>query len=214
MFLDILNSVGTVVVQPEEVTEKGRFTGPEFPRSKRRSAPLGGFGLAYQLYWYKYTNIVQMVPSIEKLNVSNKITFFSKKNVCYFIILVQAKMGSHTGSEYTCIQTYKYIKKDIGKESWNLYSVCKTLWNFIGHSVLLEESLHRTKLISVWLWIYIVYIVLEATSDISVRLEMRQIGPITYLSCRSDGPMNLADTVYINSSPNIFLWQRKSSNDA
>ena len=31
-----------------------------------------------------------------------------------------------------------------------------------------------------------VYIVLEATSDISDRLEMRQIGLITYLSCRSD----------------------------
>ena len=70
-------------------------------------------------------------------------------------------------------------------------SVRETLWNFIGHSVLLGESFHRTELISVWLW---VYMVLEATSDISVRLEMRQIGPITYLSCRSDGPMNLADT--------------------
>ena len=70
-----------------------------------------------------------------------------------------------------------------------------TLWNFIGHSVLLGESFHRTELISVWLWVYKVYIVLEATSDISVRLEMRQIGPITYLSCRSASPMNLGDTV-------------------
>ena len=73
-------------------------------------------------------------------------------------------------------------------------SVRETLWNFIGHSVLLRESFHKTELISVWLWVYIVLIVLEVTSDISVRLEMRQIRPITYLSCRSEGPMNLADT--------------------
>ena len=75
------------------------------------------------------------------------------------------------------------------------YSVRVTLWNFIGHSILLGESFHKTELISVWLW---VYIVLEATSDILVRLEMRQIGPITYLSCRIDGPMNLADTAGIH----------------
>ena len=79
-------------------------------------------------------------------------------------------------------------------------SVRETLWSFIGHSVLLGESFHRTELISVWLWVYIVYIVLEAALDISVRLEMRQIGPITYLSCQSDGQMNLADTVTSNWS--------------
>ena len=37
-------------------------------------------------------------------------------------------------------------------------------------------------------------------SDISVRLEMRQFRPITNLSCRFDGPMNLADIE--NSIPN------------
>ena len=79
---------------------------------------------------------------------------------------------------------------------WPCYvSVRETLWNFIGHSVLLGESFHRTELLSVWLWVYIIYIVFETTSDNLVRLEKRQIGPITYLSCRSDGPMNLADTV-------------------
>ena len=70
-------------------------------------------------------------------------------------------------------------------------TVRETLRNFIGHSVLLGETFHRTEHISVWLW---VYIVLGATLDISVPLEMRQIRPITYLSCRSDSPMNLADT--------------------
>ena len=74
-------------------------------------------------------------------------------------------------------------------------SVRETLRNFKGHSVLFGETVHRTEYISVWLRVYIVYIVLEATLDISVRLEMRQIGPITYLSCRFDGLMNLADTV-------------------
>ena len=88
------------------------------------------------------------------------------------------------------------------------FSIRETLWKFIGHSVLLGELLHRTELISVWLWVYIVYIVyivLEATSDISVRLEMRQIGPITYLSCRSVGPMNLADTGFVPE----LLWPVK-----
>ena len=42
-----------------------------------------------------------------------------------------------------------------------IYSVRETLWNFIGHSVLLGESFHRTKLLSVWLWVYIIYIVFE-----------------------------------------------------
>ena len=68
------------------------------------------------------------------------------------------------------------------------HSVRETLWNFIGHSVLLGESFHRTELLSVWLWVYIIYKVFETTLDNSVRLEMRQIGPFTYLSCRSDGP--------------------------
>ena len=91
----------------------------------------------------------------------------------------------------------------------NVVSVHVTLWNFMGHSVLLGELFHRTKLISVWLW---VCIVLEATLDISVRLEMRQIGPITYWSCQSDGPMNLADTVLLSSRwPYYYLpplfWQ-------
>ena len=37
-------------------------------------------------------------------------------------------------------------------------------------------------------------LVLEATSDISVRLEMRQIGPNHIFVLQPDGPMNLADT--------------------
>ena len=45
------------------------------------------------------------------------------------------------------------------------FSVRETLRNFIGHLVLLGETFHRTELISVWLWVYIVYIVLEATSE-------------------------------------------------
>ena len=77
--------------------------------------------------------------------------------------------------------------------SYSFPSVRKTLWNFIGHLVLLGESFHRTELISVWLWVYIVYTVLEATSDISVLLEMRQIESITYLSCQ---PKNLANTAF------------------
>ena len=91
-------------------------------------------------------------------------------------------------------------KHKLGRGHWDLAScqvslnsvlLKRTLWNFIGHSVLFGESLHRTEVISALLWVYIVYIVLEATSDISARL---QIGPITYLSCRSDGLMKLADT--------------------
>ena len=55
----------------------------------------------------------------------------------------------------------------------------------------------------------IVYIVLEATSDISVRLEVRQIGPITYLSCGFDGPMNLADTGHLQNQLSKIPWLRK-----
>ena len=109
---------------------------------------------------------------------------------------------------YFIVQPDKFFK--ITPNDWHVQkdfniSVPETLWNFIGHSVLLGESFHRTELISVWLWVYIVYIVFEAISDISVRLEMRQIGPITYLSCRSDGPMNLADTA---TSCTCSVWQK------
>ena len=84
------------------------------------------------------------------------------------------------------------------------HSVRETLWNFIGHSVLLGESFHRTELLSVWLWVYIIYKVFETTLDNSVRLEMRQIGPFTYLSCRSDGQMNLADTGNTQKTDKVY----------
>ena len=103
----------------------------------------------------------------------------------------------------TLFSSFSLISMTILSVQYMIYnaslSVRETLWNFIGHSVLLGESFYRTEFISVWLWVYIVYIVLEATSDISVRLEMRQIGPITYLSCWSVGPMNLADTVHFHT---------------
>ena len=87
------------------------------------------------------------------------------------------------------------------------HSVRETLWNFIGHSVLLGESFHRTKLLSVWLWVYIIYKVFETTLDNSVRLEMRQIGLFTYLSCRSDGPMNLADTGNTQKTRGVTIYR-------
>ena len=89
-------------------------------------------------------------------------------------------------------------------------SVRETLQNFIGHSVLFWETFHRTEHISVWLWVYIVYIALEATSDILVRLEMRQIGQITYLSWRSDefgGHWNSAIGQHNRSAPTISTWR-------
>ena len=50
----------------------------------------------------------------------------------------------------------------------------------------------------------IIYKVFETTLDNSVWLEMRQIGPFTYLSCRSDGPMNLADTGNTQKTDKVY----------
>ena len=73
------------------------------------------------------------------------------------------------------------------------FSVCETLWNFIGHTFLLRESFHRTDLnlyISPTLSMY------RNGNNIGYfgLAWMRPIRLITNFSCHSKVPMNLAVT--------------------